>query len=191
LQPGGPVTAEDRAARQSTSAQLRQTQAALAAPQEDLRRVERERDEACALSVDLFRETDQLRADRDYLRVLLDDQQAELSTELLIANAELRATQACTAGFRRSAEDLAAERDKLAAQVEDFWARLGAGQLMIDGLRRQLAAEQAARSWQVAKQDTGHACSLCSQPIVRGQAFQPLADAKGYFSHCFCPDKES
>jgi DNA repair exonuclease SbcCD ATPase subunit len=161
----------------STSAQLRQTQAALAASQQDLSRVEAE----LAAAVQ----------DRDYLRVLLDDQQAELSTELLIANAELRATQACTAGFRRSGEDLAAERDKLAAQVEDFWARLGAGQLMIDGLRRQLAAEQAARSWQVAKQDTGHACSLCSQPIVRGQAFQPLADAKGFFSHCACPDKES
>jgi DNA repair exonuclease SbcCD ATPase subunit len=177
LQPGGPVTAEDRAARQSTSAQLRQTQAALAASQADLTRVEAE----LAAAVQ----------DRDYLRVLLDDQQAELSTELLIANAELRATQACTAGFRRSAEDLAAERDKLAAQVEDFWARLGAGQLMIEGLRRQLAAEQAARSWQVAKQDTGHACSLCSQPIVRGQAFQPLADAKGFFAHCACPEKES
>lgn len=153
----------------STFAQLRQTQAALAASQQDLSRVERERDLACALAADLFNDVDAARQERDlaaaelasavqerdYLRALLDDQQAELSADLTLATAEVTAA-------RQSAR----------------------------ASRQELDTYRDGRLWQVAQRPVAP-CSSCSQPITRGQAFQPLVAAKGYYTHCFCPDKES
>jgi hypothetical protein len=127
---------------QSTSAQLREAQAALAASQQDLSAMQAQRDEARA-------EAAEMRAQRNRLAERLD----HVGRELAAANHAKR---------------------RVNAELDSALSRLN---------------EQ--RSWQVARQDTGITCSSCSGPIVRGQAFQPLADAKGFFSHCACPDKES
>lgn len=126
---------------ESTSAQLREAQAALAASQQDLSAMQAQRDEARA-------EAKEWRATADLYLTRLE----ALARDLWAANHKNR---------------------RLTAELDSALGRLN---------------EQ--RSWQVARQDTGITCSSCSGPIVRGQAFQPLADAEDLLAHCFCPDKE-
>jgi uncharacterized protein (DUF3084 family) len=55
-------------------------------------------------------------------------------------------------------------------------------------MRAELDELRDGRLWQVAAESVGVACASCTQPIVRGQAFQPLADAKGHLLHAICPN---
>jgi hypothetical protein len=121
----------------STSAQLRQAQAALAASQADLSRVEGELDMAHKALAICERSMDQISAARS-----------------------------------------AAEKERDLARAE------------LASARQELDTYRDGRLWQVAQQDTGHTCAACSQPITCGQAFQPLADIDGHYSHAYCPNKE-
>ena len=149
-----------------TSAQLRETQAALAASQADLTAMQ---------------------TDRDALAVL---------------NAELRAE---AANWREVAERYLARTDEqghalaaanhrnriLTAENEAALRRLNEQRIQLAGTVEFAAAYQPGeRDWQVADRDTGIVCSSCAGPIVRGQAFHPLADAKGFFAHVACPLSE-
>jgi hypothetical protein len=103
---------------------------------------------------------------------------------LTVLNAELKAE---AANWREVAERYIARTDEQARALAAANHR-----------NRILAAENEAalrrlneqRDWQVADRDTGITCTSCAGPIVRGQAFQPLADAKGFFAHVACPPPE-
>ena len=146
---------------QSTSAQLRRRTA-----------------EVCELTAVLLETRKSLAASQaDLTRV-----EAERDA-LAVLNAELKAE---AANWREIAERYLARTD-------------GQGHALSAANRRNriLTAENEAalrrlneqRSWQAADRDTGIVCSSCAGPIVRGQAFQPLADAKGFFAHVACPDR--
>jgi chromosome segregation ATPase len=156
---------------------------AFAASQADLTRVEAERDAFLA--------------QRDHARTLLDRAKAEGGVFL---------------GERNQAwRDLALQESELASarqELQTLRARDNDGQrtarLILEALgidpdadqplmaaramRAELDELRDGRLWQVAAESVGAACASCTQPIVRGQAFQPLADAKGYFAHAMCPD---
>jgi hypothetical protein len=107
-------------------------------------------------------------------------------------SAQLRETQAALAASQADLTAMQAERDDARRDVRHLAAELNEQRIQLAGVIEFATAYQPGeRDWQVADRDTGITCSSCSGPIVRGQAFQPLADAKGYFSHCFCPDRES
>lgn len=154
----------------STSAQLRHTQTALSASQADLTHVERQLREAEAERLVAEARLHDALNDCDALRLLWDEAANE-------ARVMRKAAEQYLEALAKTEADLATARyqnRRLTAENEAALRRLN---------------EQ--RDWQVADRDTGITCSSCAEPIVRGQAFQPLADAKGYFAHCACPDKES
>jgi uncharacterized protein YPO0396 len=116
--------------------------------------------------------------------------------------ADLLATQKALAASQANLTRAEAETREWRRTAERHLRSLGDSANALASARyenRVMSAELASalgrlneqRSWQVARQDTGFTCSSCSGPIVRGQAFQPLADAKGFFAHCSCPDKEA
>jgi hypothetical protein len=101
---------------------------------------------------------------------------AASQADLTKALAELAAAQkAEPCAWRGLAEEAMRERETLRIQLAATYQFASAYQ-------------PGERSWQVARQDTGIACASCERPIVRGQAFQPLADAEGHFAHVHCPD---
>jgi hypothetical protein len=86
------------------------------------------------------------------------------------------------------------ERDEAKAQCR----RLNRG---LDDTHADLLAARdellRSRSWQVARNDAAGPCLHCGQPIVRGQAFEPVPttdgphpSTKGRFRHCCCPNPE-
>jgi DNA repair exonuclease SbcCD ATPase subunit len=170
---------------QSTSAQLRQCQSAFAASQQDLSRCEEVRD--------------QLREARDSAWHAHDLTLAKLTTARQELEQGRRRITELIDHNKRIAAGLDAKEDEVVALGFDLADSKAAttqlrveSQVIFEQLRQQITDLEAARTWQIARRSVGVPCSLCGEPIVRGQAFQPLADAKGYFSHCYCPDpKES
>lgn len=135
---------------QSTSAQLRQTQAALHASQQDLTAMQAERD------------------------------------AIAVLNAELKAE---AKEWRATAEQYLSQRDDALHDLAHARFRLTTTEARLASLRETFDLAESHRG-AVADRDTGITCSSCTGPIVRGQAFQPLADAKGFFAHVACPTKE-
>lgn len=172
----------------STAKQLRETQTALAASQQDLTHVERQLREA--------------QAERLVAEARLHDALGDVDA-LTLLNAELKAEAAdFRAANERNLERLdrtqrevarANHRNRiLAAENEAALRRLNEQRFQLAATVEFASAYQPGeRDWQVADRDTGITCSSCTGPIVRGQAFQPLADAKGFFAHAACPLKET
>lgn len=166
----------------STSAQLRQTQRDLAASQQDLSHVERQLRDA---EDDL----NSVAAERDGVREELARQAAtneDLRATLAIRDRQLREAQ-------HELEHVTFQQSMLQTRLDHAREEQGScvwHGLAVDAMReRDELAE--ARTWQVARRSIGVACTSCGRPIVRGQAFQPLADAKGYFAHVCCPIEET
>jgi chromosome segregation ATPase len=138
--------------------------------------------------------------------------QQSTSARLSETQAALAASQQDLTAMQAERDEAKALSEKLAGQLIDSIERicsasaeLAAARTERDALtmlnaelkaeNRRLTAELGSalrrlneqRDWQVADRDTGLTCSACTGPIVRGQAFQPLADAKGFFSHVACP----
>jgi len=165
---------------QSTSAQLRRRTA-----------------EVCELTAVLLETRQSLAASQaDLTRV-----EAKCDA-LAVLNAELRAE---AANWREIAERYLARTDEqghalaaanhrnriLTAENEAALRRLNEQRIQLAGTVEFAAAYQPGeRDWQVADRDTGIACESCAGPIMRGQALQPLADAKGFFVHVACPPSE-
>lgn len=182
----------------STSAKLRETQAALAASQADLTRMEAERDEALA-KADRLRacwwacshNRDEITADRDAISLIADQLRAELTE----AQQELTRLRGDCA-YKPLAVTAIQERDRAHAAHEATYADWEATHARLrdanaDRGRLQALLDDAifSRDWAVADKPVGP-CAACSRPIVRGQAYRPLADAKGYFVHVLCQIEE-
>lgn len=164
---------EELARQDTANEDLRATLAmrtrALAASQQDLTRMEA----AFRLAEEMRQKTV---AERDWARQVVD---------MLRKNEEVRAQVIRERNAER--DSLKAEAAHWRATAEQYLTRLGEVGKDLGTARYQNRLLSAERAWQVARQDTGIACSSCTGPIVRGQAFQPLADAKGFFAHCCCP----
>lgn len=148
-----------------TSAQLRQTQAALAASQQDLTTAR-----AAIDNVETYRKIAAEQCDR--------------------AEAERDDAKATARRWRDRFNEANEAEEAALEQAGRYRHRLDLARAELSSARQELDTYRDGRLWQVAQRPVAP-CSSCSQPILRGQAFQPLADAKGFFSHCFCPDKES
>jgi len=147
---------------QSTSAQLRRRTA-----------------EVCELTAVLLETRKSLAASQaDLTRV-----EAERDA-LAVLNAELKAE---AANWREIAERYLARTDE---QGHALSAANRRNRILTAENEAALRRLNEQRSWQAADRDTGLVCSSCAGPIVRGQAFQPLADAKGFFAHVACPLSE-
>jgi len=101
-----------------------------------------------------------------------------------VLNAELRAE---AANWREIAERYLARTDE---QGHALAAANHRNRILTAKNEAALRRLNEQRSWQAADRDTGIVCSSCAGPIVRGQAFHPLADAKGFFAHVACPLSE-
>ena len=147
---------------QSTSAQLRRRTA-----------------EVCELTAVLLETRQSLAASQaDLTRV-----EAKCDA-LAVLNAELRAE---AANWREIAERYLARTDE---QGHALSAANRRNRILTAENEAALRRLNEQRSWQAADRDTGIVCSSCAGPIVRGQAFHPLADAKGFFAHVACPLSE-
>jgi len=147
---------------QSTSAQLRRRTA-----------------EVCELTAVLLETRKSLAASQaDLTRV-----EAERDA-LAVLNAELKAE---AANWREIAERYLARTDE---QGHALSAANRRNRILTAENEAALRRLNEQRSWQAADRDTGIVCSSCAGPIVRGQAFHPLADAKGFFAHVACPLSE-
>lgn len=147
---------------QSTSAQLRRRTA-----------------EVCELTAVLLETRQSLAASQaDLTRV-----EAKCDA-LAVLNAELRAE---AAHWREVAERYLARTDE---QGHALAAANRRNRILTAENEATLRRLNEQRSWQVADRDTRIVCSSCAGPIVRGQAFQPLADSKGFFAHVACPPSE-
>lgn len=164
--------------------ELQRTQAALAASQADLTRVEAERDQFRSNYLRDAARLDQLDSDLVDMELDLADARAEL--------ASLRPLRAYVATLERALSIADAAHDRTRTELRKLRGDTETMRIQLAGVVQFACAYQAAEpSWQVADRDTGIACSSCTGPIVRGQAFQPLADAKGFFSHVACPIREA
>ena len=103
---------------------------------------------------------------------------------LAVLNAELKAE---AANWREIAERYLARTDE---QGHALSAANRRNRILTAENEAALRRLNEQRSWQAADRDTGIVCSSCAGPIVRGQAFHPLADAKGFFAHVACPLSE-
>jgi len=147
---------------QSTSAQLRRRTA-----------------EVCELTALLLETRQSLAASRAGLTRVESERDA-----LAVLNAELRAE---AANWREVAERYLARTNEQGHALSAANRRNRILTAENEAALRQLDEQP---SWQVADRDTGIVCSSCAGPIVRGQAFHPLADAKGFFAHVACPLSE-
>ena len=147
---------------QSTSAQLRRRTA-----------------EVCELTAVLLETRQSLAASQADLTRVESERDA-----LAVLNAELRAE---AANWREIAERYLARTDE---QGHALAAANHRNRILTAKNEAALRRLNEQRSWQVAQRSIGIACTSCTRPIVRGQAFQPLADAKGFFVHVACPLSE-
>ena len=147
---------------QSTSAQLRRRTA-----------------EVCELTALLLETRQSLAASRAGLTRVESERDA-----LAVLNAELKAE---AANWREIAERYLARTDE---QGHALAAANHRNRILTAKNEAALRRLNEQRSWQAADRDTGIVCSSCAGPIVRGQAFHPLADAKGFFAHVACPLSE-
>ena len=171
---------------------------ALTAKTLDLGRVMRERDEALVRAVDLEQVREELRAlklrhegdledlqdltsDRDELVDVLrrDRDVARVQLRDAVAHADALLAACARAELRRKKAELAANALHESARI----------------LEAELAEARAellrSRSWQVARNDDAGPCAFCGQPILRGQALEPvptLEGTKGQYRHVHCPE---
>lgn len=179
----------------------------------ELRAAERERDEALTQFEQVYSDLAEARFQLKEVRSDLADEQkafaasqGDLSRMEEYRNTlERKLSDADTAHDRTRAELASARQELQTLRARDNDGQRAA-RLILDALgvdpdddhplmaARQMRAEldelRDGRLWQVASQDHGVPCASCSQPIVRGQAFQPLADAKGHFAHVYCNTEE-
>jgi hypothetical protein len=173
----------------STSAQLRETQAALAASQADLTVMERERNEA---QVELNK------MHRLYREMA--DQAIASTVERDEARAELGQLERLHLPTRPTPHLDAVKRERDLARAELTSARTELEQLRreVRILGWQLAAvvefasayqPNAERGWAIAIVHD-KPCATCKRDITCGQAYAPLPGSKGYFVHVVCPPPE-
>lgn len=177
---------------QATSAQARHLTVELDQLHRDYNAVVLERDQACALSVGLLRDTERLReVERenevlrgDFTRVRGERDEAQAAFE--DTNAEqiiLDLRDRSAADARRAAAHL--------AQLTDLGKALAAALVANDRLTKQLADRDpiAQDHWIVAR-DGGRHCERCEGEVRRGEAYE-LQDGTGdLLLHIHCPTPE-
>jgi len=169
---GDPATQEWRQTLgESTSAQLRRTQQALAASQADLTRVEAERDALTLLLAEARRELADTKpcSWRGLAEQLLRERADAARSGWIVARDGGRPCVFCDQEIRRG---------------QAYELVPGGG---LDDLRHVHCDNEPA--WAVADR-LGVTCEACKEPIVRGQAFKPLPAAKGSLVHVICPAEE-
>lgn len=191
--------AEVPAEEASTSAQLRQTQAALAASQADLTRVERELHDALRRAADLEQVREELaqrklRNEGDFADIQdLTRERDDARAECLGLKQDVTRWEQAYGELQRTLRERVRELQKLLAD-RDFWHKRAALHLAevstanreLDMYRHRL--EQAAEHRvDVARADLTAPCGDCGGPIQRGHAVEriPTTDL---LRHVACPD---
>jgi hypothetical protein len=175
-----------------------------------LRQVEQQRDQACALSVELLRDTERLREverERDELAIRASDLEqvrGELQQLRLLADGYLEDIQQLESGRDELIDSLRAQRnDARVARdgLAELYATARSQQTLTDAelasARQELAKAreliavheqlEAVRDWVVAR-DGGRYCERCEREIRRGEAYELEPGTGGLVQHVHCPD---